>query len=390
MKHTLTLIFFSLTLSIWAAVPNIIRTQPQGSLRTYIRHGQAFYPYYGEATMGSQKGSVIDIVTSPDGHTIYMKNPISQAATSTWIEGTIEDGRIHVPTDQYVQYFPDYGYGWKTAVLRLQSYDEVQGASYYLDTETSEVVFTISADGNTITMDALSAASTQGDYPSAMYALVYDDDYTFVGYADYESIYTPYDMTYPTLPSGIEPEQWTFTYSNAQPGEYEVLPAVRQGDKVYLAGLSLHDPDAAIVGEIHNGIVSFSSHQYVGYHSGYLLYAIGATYEPKDYYEDGELIFTTNVMTPQPAIQFTLDEATRTLRAEGQQALVLNMGDLDEDQNFNYMSVALDPAFQLPLTEGVVKVKVGADTNSYDLQGRSYVRQPRKGITITCGKKWIH
>lgn len=326
---------------------DVIRTQPEGTLRTYQRDGQAFYAYYGDPAMTSQSYSVLDIVTAPDGRTLYMKNPISQANAGTWVKGTMgDDGKLHVPLGQLVQMF-DAGYGWKTVVLRMGEYDDFAGATYYIDSEMTEVTFSVADNGNTIEMDDLGGEDA-GGYPGAMYALVYTDDETFVGYADYASRYTPFSMTYTTIPEGLETESWTFTYSNAQAGEEEHLPVAREGNRLYIAGLSIDDPEAAIVGSIDGDRVSFVSDQYVGCSSGFLLYAFGASYEEQTYYdEEWDESYTTYAMKSEPAISFRYDAATGLMKAEGNMALVLNMGAAN-DVGINYMSVSLDPQFQGP------------------------------------------
>lgn len=360
--------------SAFAQSFDVIRTQPEGELHTYLRDGGAFYPYFGEATMGIQQGSVIDIVSAPDGKTVYMKNPISQANAGTWVEGTLgDDGKIHIPLGQCVQYF-DMGYGWKTVVLKMMSYDDWNGASYYIDTDTEEVTFSISADGTTITLDSLGGGQPQGGYPGAMYALVYTDDETFVGYADYDSRYTPYNLSYTTIPEGLQTEEWAFTYSNAREDEVEMLPVARDDAHLYIGGLSIHDRDAAIVGNIDGDRISFPSDQYVGYRSGFLLYAFGASYETKTYYdEEWDETFTTQVMTPEPSIDFHFDAETGKMTAIGDMALVLNMGRV-EDLGINYMSVSLDPEFQAPATvDGLLSPTLpGAQQpiSFYDLNGR--------------------
>lgn len=377
---------------------SVIRTQPEGELHTYIRDGGAFYAYYGEATMTSQNYTVIDIVTAPDGKTIYMKNPISQASTDTWVTGTIEDdGKIHVPLGQCVQYF-DIGYGWKTTVLKLLSYDDWEGAQYYIADLMDEVTFSISADPSTgsgqatITMDDLGGPEGQGGYPGAMYALIYTDDNSFVGYADYESVYTPYNMSVTTIPEGLDTEMWDFTYSNAREGEVEHLPVATDGQNLYIAGLSLHDPEAAIVGHIDTSAgedqtkVSFASDQYVGYHSGFLLYAFGASYETKTFYDEvWDETYTTNVMTPQPTIDFDYDTTTGKMTAIGDAALVLNMGKVNE-VGINYMSVSLDPEFQGTLNLDGIQPSSSyllppTSYLNYDLNGRS-TSASRSGVTI--------
>lgn len=400
-----------------AQKPSVIRTQPEGELKTYQRSGDAFYAYYGEPAMTDQNNTVINIVTAPDGKTIYMKDPISQANAGTWVKGTIgEDGRIHIPLGQCVQYF-NMGYGWKTVVLRMGEYDDFVGATYYIDDDMQEVTFSYSADGNTITMDDLGGTDA-GGYPGAMYALVYTDDDSFVGYADYHSVYTPFDMTYATLPEGAEREDWTFTYSNAQEGEYETLPVAIEGNNFYLGGLSLHDPDAAIVGTIitadedssasndsnaaaasrfnaaayGNIKVSFPSDQYVGHHSGFLLYAFGASYETKTFYDEAwDETYTTNVMTPEPTLDLYYDAATRTLAPATDMALVLNMGKAN-DYGINYMSVSLDPNFEAPADthfptdtnpDGITSATATSTSPTYyDLNGRRLTSPASNGVTI--------
>lgn len=385
----------SLTLGVWAQKPQLITQQPEGTLRTYQRSGKAFFAYYGSPTQTVQDYTVVNIVTSPDGKTVYMKDPISQANSGNWIAGTRDEaGRLHFPLGQYVQYFEGSGYGWQTAVLKLMSYDETTGAQYYLDSAMQEVSFTPSADGQSLTMDALGEQQDQGGYPGAMYALIYDDDQSFVGYADYGSVYSPFTYTYTTLPETATPETWTFTYSNAQEGEKESLPVVVADGKVYMAGLSIHDPAACIVGTIEGNKVSFASDQYVGHSSGFLLYAFGASYETKTFYdEEWDETYTTNVMTPQPALECTLDATTGTLKADGQQALILNMGKA-ADQGVNYMSVALDPAFQLPAgsTLGLTpltQIPTPEGAGMYDMEGRRVAAGQNRGglILIQRGRK---
>lgn len=404
----------------WAQTSSVIRTQPEGELKTYQRSGDAFYAYYGEPAMTDQNNTVINIVTASDGKTVYMKDPISQANAGTWIKGSLgDDGKLHVPLGQCVQYF-NMGYGWKTVVLRMGEYDDFVGATYYIDDEMQEVTFTYSSDGNTITMDDLGGTDA-GGYPGAMYALVYTDDESFVGYADYHSVYTPFTLTYTTLPDGAEREDWTFTYSNAKEGEYETLPVAIEGNNFYLGGLSLHDRDAAIVGTISpadgddanqaatsenfgtaaaddataalasgNFKVSFPSDQYVGHHSGFLLYAFGASYETKTFYDEAwDETYTTHVMTPEPTLDLYYDAATRTLSPRTDMALVLNMGKAN-DYGINYMSVSLDPKFEAPSSfnpqspDGITATThpTTSSPTYYDLNGRRASTPQSNGVTI--------
>lgn len=395
LRSCLAVLCLSIAAIVAAKTPEVIRTQPEGTLRTYLRTGGAFFAYYGQPTITTQSNTVIDIVTAPDGRTIYMKNPLSQAPTGTWVKGTMgEDGKIHVPLGQCVQYF-DMGYGWQTCVLKMLSYDELNGAQYYIADLMQEITFSISPDGSTISMDSLDGPEDQGGFPGAMYALIYTDDLSFVGYADFGSVYSPYNMSVVTIPEGLKQEQWTFTYSNAQEGESEQLPVAQDGDKLYIAGLSLDDPEAAIVGTIEGDRVSFASDQYVGHHSGFLLYAFGATYETQTFYdEEWDETYTTHKMTPAPTLDFAFDPTSGKLTAlpapteSTGTALVLNMGKASE-LGINYMSVSLNPQFQAP--EGSIILRpaglnpatlLTAPASYYDLNGRCIGAHSHNGATI--------
>lgn len=391
MKHILPLLLALISLCTWADA-DVIREQPEGSLRTYLRHGKAMYAFYGEPSFTTQDYTVLQMVTAPDGRTVYMKDPISQANAGTWVQGRIEaDGRVHVPLGQYVQYF-DQGYGWQTCVLRMMQYDETYGAQYYIDTTMDEVTYTFSPDGESLSMDPLTDQADIEGYPCAMYALVYDDDNSFVGYADYESAYTPYNLSFARLPEGLPQETWQFSYSNARPGETESIPVVRQGDLIYFAGMSVDDPEAAVVARVDGDHMYFASDQYVGCNSGFLLYAGGVSYETKTFYDEewGET-YTTHAMTPASGIEFVFDAESHSLRPVGDMALILNMGTLAE-QGINYMSVALDPVLILPegsTLTGLSSVRSASAVESiYSLSGQRQQRSVR-GIQIVNGRKHL-
>ena len=96
----------------------IIREQPAGIHRLYMRSGGATYaPIYFQTV--TQDGIATEMVFSEDGTKAYFKNIISHAATDTWVEGDVSDGKITVPLGQLVYWF-DGGYGMQLALVEVK------------------------------------------------------------------------------------------------------------------------------------------------------------------------------------------------------------------------------------------------------------------------------
>ena len=97
----------------------IIRQQPAGTHRLYMRSGGATYaPIYFQTV--TQDGIATEVVFSEDGTKAYFKNIISHAATDTWVEGDVADGKITVPLGQVVYWFENGGYGMQLALVEVK------------------------------------------------------------------------------------------------------------------------------------------------------------------------------------------------------------------------------------------------------------------------------
>lgn len=361
---------------------------PQGTLKTYARTGGSYYTFFGYILDGRQEGKHIDIVYDDDDDnddevsglsgyqafrsrsctqplnlpasqphkTVYMMNPISQASTEpgAWIEGYIgSDGRIHMPLGQYTYQDPDSGLAMQTAVLRLTVSGDPFSPTldYVYDNSFSEVTFTIGDDGS-LTLDPLTDEVIYEGYPSMVYGLIYDDDYTWTGYADYDTRYLPFADTFATIPAGVKAETWAYMYND---GTNDVASEVRigiSGDKLYLAGLNQNAPAAAIVGSIAReegsgkGTVSFASDQYVA-NSAYdiFLYFVGAQYTDHEAYdEEFDYHYTYRTYEYLPTLVFDYDEGAKRLTTNGNVAIVVNQGQ-GSTGVFTPTAVGLQPSF---------------------------------------------
>ena len=77
----------------------IIREQPAGIHRLYMRSGGATYaPIYFQNV--TQDGIATEMVFSEDGTKAYFKNIISHAATGSWVEGTVSGNTISIALGQ--------------------------------------------------------------------------------------------------------------------------------------------------------------------------------------------------------------------------------------------------------------------------------------------------
>lgn len=348
---------------------------PEGQHLTYSRTGGSYYTFYGYILDARQEGKQIDIVTAPDGRTVYMMNPISQAITEpgAWVEGTIgDDGKIHMPLGQPIYKDPDTGYIMLTAALRLTLVDNT--LNYVVDYDYDEVTFTIADDGS-IALDPMTDVVIYEGYPSMVYGLIYADDRTWTGYADYDSRYIPFDDDITTIPATLHSQKWALMYNDGTNDEAVEVQVAIDGSTIYIAGLNDNVPKAAIVGSIAGSKATFASDQFIG-QSPYerMLYFVAANYEDHTAYdEEFDYTYTYHTYDYLPEISLDYDAAARTLRTTGDVAILVNQG-FGFTGAFTPVIVALRPYFQCfeetaatPATPSVVDYGIFFDEYSFDV-----------------------
>lgn len=325
---------------------DVIYEQPEGELKTYTRSGGAYYSFWGYILDTTQGGTSIKIVTN--GNDVYMENPISQAPVEggSWVKGTLDGNKIHVPLKQCILYSDEEGWGYMTAAFRLEvGYDEEYDEEYadYVMTDETEVVFTINEDG-TITLDHQSEITEYG-YADWIYGLAYTDDKAWAQLGDYNSVYTPFDGEYATIPEGLETEKWAMMYKDDNGySSARLVDVAIDGDKMYIAGMSTYDPEATMVGTISDGKVTFASDQYMGLSSGYVSYGVFANVTTKLVYDDyyDEYMEMTD-FEYLPEYSFVYDAEKKTLVSEEDKAFILNAGEGAEE--ILYITMAKQPKF---------------------------------------------
>ncbi|MCQ2292614.1 MAG: hypothetical protein MJZ54_01070 [Bacteroidaceae bacterium] len=274
------------------SVPVIIHEQPEGILRTYTRSGGAFGYEMGQVVETVQDGTTIDIVTDPSGKFVYMRNPISQATPSkdAWVKGIImADGKIRVPLMQWVDWSDDFGYGHRTAALIIIEEERggVVGVTYKTILNLSDLTFSVDESTGTISLDPIEGVAPDGEYPTVIYGLVFSDNLDWSGYGDYHSVYTLFHDDVLTIPASAKQEDWGLMYHNDMYSQYLDVKVARMGETVYLAGLNLDNPQAAIAGTVAGGHFVFPTGQYLGQTAtGDLAYFSAATFEQVEEYRE--------------------------------------------------------------------------------------------------------
>lgn len=248
---------------------DIIYDQPEGELRRYKRYGQSYVEdFYGNRGREDQDGKTINIVFDYDNGMAYLQDPVSGLSNKTWAKAYIEGDQLRVPMFQVLQYDDYMGFGYMLCHLG------VIGGTVIVDGETEDMYYTMQEDGS-ITLDGT-------DNCSAMLGLVYTNNYEWLGFGDFESVYLPFEDEPLAIPENLTQESWMFSYSNkgAVTNRLVTVATDYENNLVYVAGIHPAMSDHAVVGTIGaDDVVTFAADQFLGEYMGYSLYLGMCTHE---------------------------------------------------------------------------------------------------------------
>ena len=278
----------------------VITEQPEGELKVYQRSGGAMYNSWGYLFSTYQDGGAMRIVFADDGKTAYLENPISQAPANTWVRAELsDDGKtLTMPLNQFIIYYDDYGYGLMTAWVDVSVDDNGNIVAVY-NQDIQEATFTIGDDG---TISLVGSSGDVENFECSGIGLIYDDDLTWAAYADWESVYTPFDETPVELPDGIEMEDFSMSYvDDYGNASGKMVKVGMMNNAVYVQGFSDYAPEGVMVGYMgkSDDMVSFESNQYIGIGNSLFLNMVAV---------DADYVVLDNLM-------FNYDAETRTMTA---------------------------------------------------------------------------
>ncbi len=309
---------------------DMITEQPEGELKIYQRSGGAIYNMWGYIFSTYQDGGAMQMVFADDGKTVYLKDPISQAVANTWVRAELsDDGKtLTMPLNQFITYFDEVEYGLMTAWVDV-TVDEDGYIAATPNLDIHEVTFTIGDDGT------ISLNGSRGDveaFEGSGIGLIYDDDLTWAGYVDWESVYTPFDATPVELPEGIVMEDFSMSYVDSYGNANGKMVKVGIMDNdVYVQGFSSLVPEGVMKGSLNGDKVIFESDQYLGVGSSLFLNMMGL---------DAEYTILDN-------LEFDYEADTRTMTASNILAVVAGMNiqeEYDQPVIAPYVDHAATPA----------------------------------------------
>lgn len=241
--------------------------EAKGEATTYLEVGKAWTNYYGVLLYQLDFTVLGDI--SFDGNDVYIKNPISQFATDTYMRGTLEGDKIVCQLPQLIYQEADEEgvvYDFYVSLLNGEETALEYGSTWtYTMPESDNSVSYSLIDGKWV-MDLEGYETIIG--------LIDDDEYWY-GYGDCAVVYTEFNETPLEVPADLVTEEWAFTAD----GSGHNVNVGFDGDEVYIQGISSYIPDAWVKGTVDGDKIVFEGGQYMGSYSAptgfYLAYLVG-------------------------------------------------------------------------------------------------------------------
>ena len=268
----------------------IITSPAEGESKFYARSGMAYF-VSGYSVSYEEQSGYAEVVECEDG-TVYIKDIISHYNTGAWVKGTKEGNTITFAKAQPVNYSDSYG-----ATLSVYWGSVTEDGNVVKGSDD----ITFQVDGDVITL--------VGSTETNMITVFWDDDDSWSGYGDWETVLT-YDPSYhptPTVlvtpPEGLETQKCKLTatqYSSAGSAAYSTNVQVGiDGNDYYIQGLFKSFANAWIKGTLADGVIVFPKLQFIGVYAGsYNMWLIGVT-ETEESYEidDFKMVYDAETKT---------------------------------------------------------------------------------------------
>lgn len=318
---------------------NIIYEAPEGETKVMARAGDGTYAYYGMLVNISYENKISELVVCEDGD-VYMKNPMSQYISDSYLKGKQEGDKIVFDLPQSIAAIDYYGEEIYFLITTMQ-YCESEDWYYPCNTPAAkELGLPEITDQLTVNINADGSYSMDIDADKTLIpGMIYSDDLSWTGYSEFSSEWTEFNGTLNVGPAeDLALEDMMVIYGDM--GHYGAKLGI-DGDKVFVRGLFSEQPDSWIEGKLDGDKVTFPSGQYVGEDEtyGYYTFFCGATFSQAwdDYYEEWY-----DVYTYADNLVFTYDKENQTLTSEESDVAVYNTS----DKKIAYLSVVNSPVLK--------------------------------------------
>lgn len=248
--------------------------------------GTAYFNQNQSVSMAKQSGMVTVV---EDGNNVWIKDFITRYSVGSWVKGTKNGNTITVAARQPLSYSAQYGASTSLRWGVITADGKIGNA----DNNAEAFTFTVNSD--VLTLEGTQAFGGSAD--ALFVGAFWDDDNSFTGYGDAETVLT-YDPTYVapstelvTPPAGLEVTGWYMNCSSVSssgetPVKNQAINVAFAGNDIYVQGITTAFPTAWVKGTVSGTSVKFDKFQYVGSYDGSLdCWFIGldpATSELKD------------------------------------------------------------------------------------------------------------
>lgn len=224
-------------------------TNVSGTVKNYIRSGIGYQ---------NQWDSMVEYVAGKfvtDNSTVYIYNPLSFFPTGTYMEGTLVDNetiKVDFPQLVYIEEYEGEVYNYYVNKLNF-IFDEGSDETgwYFVDEEDNSLSYKL-VDGSWALQGTDMARSVLG---------ITDDFGEWMGFADFMTVYEPFNEEPLTPPSNLVTEEWALTYGQ---GDGRFVSVGILDDEMYVKGIFDEFPEAWIKGDIEEDKVIFTSKQLLG------------------------------------------------------------------------------------------------------------------------------
>ncbi|MDO4160663.1 MAG: hypothetical protein Q4D41_09430 [Prevotellaceae bacterium] len=234
------------------AEETLITEQPEGTLYKDMYYSSYYYlNFYNTVLHGDADGYARDMVVADDG-SIYIKNPISQLSTGTWLKGTKGEGdTIVVKMPQ-----PIYEEGYEGDMYKYYA-----AKFYYSTVERWYVEDTVDTDMKFVWRND-SLICTE----STMLGLLDEYSGDWVGFGDLNLTMSKINETAPSIPSDATVEKYMLeAHDTDTTSTYAVVDVAIDGSDIYINGFpDNYIKNPCIKGTIEGNKVTFPAMQYVG------------------------------------------------------------------------------------------------------------------------------
>lgn len=311
---------------------DIIYEAPEGEVKNLARSGDATYSYYGMLVNTTYENMFGEFVMCENGD-VYMKNPISQYITDSYIKGKLNGNQIVFSLPQPVEVMDYNGEDLFFLVTMMHYADEwyypcntPEAAELGMPEITNQFVVNINEDGS-YSMDTAEGMLVPG--------MIYSDNFAWTGYSDLSAEWKEFSATANPGPAeGVEVNDVVVLYSGV--GHYAKL--AMDGDDVFVQGIFIEQPESWIQGKRDGNKISFQSGQYLGKDLDYSYYTFFAAATAEQAW-DPDYEEWYDVYKYDKEIVFDFDEATMTMTSGEDKAAVYNTS----DKTILYLNVLNSP-----------------------------------------------